>query len=143
MPVQTLLLPQPNLIAGGTINRGRFITATAGTEQAVTQAAAASVLLVGVTSRWQEPAGLNAGLTSGFGTVIARSGESVSYNGPGQISEIMLGTAVTDLTVGLTADADGKGAPASSGNYIGAWPLRLGSAGEYIPVFVAQYGIKA
>lgn len=140
----SLVLPQPNFVAGGTINRGRFITPATGTEQSVTQASAATQLLVGVTKRWQEPAGYNSGLTSGFGTVIARSGDPVPYDGPGMISELMLGTGgVTDLTVGLTADADGKGVASTSGDFIGAWPLRLGSADEYVPVFVAPWGVKA
>lgn len=139
----SVVLPQPNFVAGGTINRGRFITPAAGTEQSVTQAAAATNLLIGVTSRWQEPAGYNTGLTDGFGTVIARSGDPVPYVGPGMVAELMLGGNVTDLTVGLTSDADGKGVAASSTNFIGAWALRLGSTGEYIPVFVAPWGVKA
>lgn len=140
----TTKLPQPNFFAGGDINHGRFIIPTAGTPQSATQAAAATTILVGVASRFAKPAGVSTALTSGFGTVVASSGDSVPYDGPGMISELLLGTGgVTDLTVGLTSDASGQGIAASSGNFIGAWPLRLGAAGEYIPVLVAPYGVKA
>ncbi len=134
-------LTQPNFVAGGTINRGRFITPSTTVAQTVIQSASAgTALLCGVSSRWVGPAGLNAALTSGFDTVAALTGDPVPYNGMGTIGELQLGGTVSDPSIPLTSDTSGKGVAASSTNFAGAIALRLGVADEYIPVFVLPPG---
>jgi hypothetical protein len=139
--VNTNFLHQIPLVANGNIRPGRFLTGVAGTNYVCVEAADDTIPCLGVSARWTRYA---AGDPADDG-YHAIAGEQVSYAGPLQRGEVLLGTDVTDLTVPLVAVTDGThgagcAAPApSSGTdvfWLAALPEKLGVDGEYIPVLV-------
>ncbi len=123
--------------AGGNISPKRFCTLVAGVPNQVVQASNKNQILVGISADWTR---YTPGSPADDG-YHAISGESVTLYGPFQRCLLTLGaTAVTDVTIPLTTDANGKGTPfapaAGTVAYYGALALRLGAAGVDIPVIV-------
>lgn len=123
--------------AGGNISPKRFCTLVAGVPNRVVQASAVTQILVGVSADWTR---YTPGSPADDG-YHAVAGEAVTLYGPFQRCLLALGaTAVTDATIPLTTDANGKGVPAAPAagtvRYYGALPLRLAAAGADIPVIV-------
>lgn len=131
------------LVANGNVRPNRFITFVAGTPSVAVEAPDASTPVAGVSEAWKRfPP--NSPSDDGF---IAIAGEDLPYHGPLQRAQVLLGTAVTDMTKPLVAYTDGtygagaaKPASFAGGQTTGIWlaaiPERLGVAGEIIPVLV-------
>lgn len=123
---------QPQLEANGNISPRRFISPTAATNNRADQSSGTSVPIFGISyDKTRFPPN-----SPSDDTFNAIAGEALSYHGPGEIANLDLGGNVTDLTVALTSDASGKGIAASAGNWVGAYPLKLGSTGDTIPVWI-------
>lgn len=129
-------LTTPQWEANGDIFPRRFVIPVAGTNNRVAQATDGSVPILGVS-------GDNTRFASGSyqdsqtAGIHAAAGEFVDVHTMGQVANLDIGaTAITDLTIPLTADANGKGTPATTLNWIGAIPLKLAAASEWIPVWV-------
>lgn len=124
--------------ANGDVYPRRFVVPTAGTNNRVDQGTGVTLPLLGVTgdnTRFPPNSPSDDGKH-------AIAGEFVDLHGPGQVTNLDLGANVTDLSVPLTSDGSGKGTPVSfaggqtSLTWIGALPLKLGSSGEWIPVYI-------
>lgn len=127
---------QPPLQAGGDIYPKRFITLSTTAFRTALQASAASQILVGVSEAWTRfPPG-----SPSDDSKHAIAGEQVGYRGPLQIATLTLGGTVSNPSVLLTADADGKGVATAPGDgttrYYGAVALEDGVSGEDIDVWV-------
>lgn len=123
--------------AGGNVSPKRFCTLVAGVPNQVVQASNKNQILVGISADWTR---YTPGSPADDG-YHAIAGEAVTLYGPFQRCLLALGaTAVTDVTIPLTTDANGKGVPfapaAGTVSYYGALALRLAAAGADIPVIV-------
>jgi hypothetical protein len=130
--MQPIAFTQPPLVSGGNVSPKRFITLSTTAGKTGVQASAASQLLIGVSEAWTRYVP-NSPADDGYHAI---AGEGIGYRGPLQIATLTLGGSVTNPRTPLTADADGKGVAASTGNYVGAIALELGSSGEDIDVYV-------
>lgn len=133
-------LSLPTFEANGTIEPRRFVAITAGTNNRVDQATGSGVPMIGISGDFTRFA--SGAYNDGNGAHHAIVGEFVTVMGPGQITNLDLGANVTDLSVPLTSDGSGKGTPVNfaagqtTAVWCGAFPTKLGSSGEWIPVYV-------
>lgn len=133
------LLHQTPQIANGNIRPARVLTGVSGTPFAVVEAADGTLPPVGVSKYGQRfPVGSPA--NDGF---IAVAGESVPNFGYGQKGVVMVGTAITAVTVPVVAYTDGTvGAGAvkpvnfasgqTTGLYFAGLALDTASAGDLV-----------
>ena len=145
MPV--ISLPRPVKIAAGNISPSRIIIQAAGDPDNVTQGAGATSKPVGVAlPATKYPPGSTE--DNGYAAV---SGDQLPYYGEGDLCYVEAGaTAITDFTIPLVCDANGRAVPASTiANWgtgslaLNTWtigyPLKAtsGNAGELVPVHLA------
>lgn len=137
------LLNQPPVTADGNVRPNRVLVGVAGVPYAGVEAADGSKPPLGVSEGGQR---FPAGSPSNDG-YIAVAGETIAYRGIGQRAQVLVGTAITDLTKPVVAYTDGtygagcvKPVSFAAGQTTGIWQLGFpedtAAAGELVYVTV-------
>ncbi len=116
--------------ATGNVKPLRFLIVSTTTDNQVTQASAATAGLIGISGPGTRYPPWSA-LDDGYHAI---AGENVEvFKAPMKEAYLQLGATVAAGAL-LTADSDGAGTTATTGNYVGARALQAGVAGQSILV---------
>lgn len=123
--------------ANGNISPRRFLTTVAGSAQKVVQASGVTTPIIGVSyNKLRFPP--NSPSDDGFNAI---AGEHVSYHTAGEIALVDAGANITDLTVAVTSDNNGKATPVvmvsdTALTWVGGLPMDLVNSGEQVWVMI-------
>lgn len=118
--------------AGGTINPARFIKMSQVADNAFLQAAAATDIIVGVSTEGTQDSPIFAQ------TDAATVGEQFNYHQVNTTPVVECGGTVA-AGKALTSDANGKAIEAGVNEYVGAISLMSGVSGEKIKVLTVSH----
>lgn len=119
-------------VAGGTIEPSRFvIQSTVAAYQVLQSGSGGKAIGISQEGSYLYPSTSN----PTNATYAATTGESLSVYGVGSVCYLTCGSGVTQGDF-LKSDADGKGIPATTGDFVGAVARQSGSASDKILVEV-------
>lgn len=127
------------LVANGNVPPRRFIIGVtgAGNGQRAVIAGGSTACYFGISSDFTRyPPGSPS--DDGYQAI---AGENLAYAGPGQITNVDIGsTDITNCGLPIKSDSSGKATPmlttGTTAEWVGALPMRTGVAGEVIPALV-------
>jgi hypothetical protein len=142
-----LYLTNYPVMANGNISPSTFVAMDTSLDFSVLQATGVSAPIIGVSQPGTlQPPGLQVALfpgTTPTSQYAAVAGSQLEIFGMGDTCSLTIGAASVPTAQFLTADTNGNGVAATSGNYVGAMTFSSAVAGAVVKVLVLPPGLKA